>query len=178
MSDGLTSFQQAELHALRAQNRGFELGLTPQDIRGMDWDEFHRLIGVDRPTPAQLALAEHQRQQDSRSTSPATNGTPAPTDVPVPASGPQGIDLTDPEVIRSMTREQLIQHRVEINAANGIRPAAQNTGSPSGGFGRGALSSSNVERPKVSSREDIARGLQAARDAEAARLAWLRTRGV
>jgi hypothetical protein len=167
MSDGLTSFQQAELHARYAHGRAAELGLTAQDIRNMDWNAWHRLISADRPTPAQMALAEYKRQQDSRSASPAPGSTPTPTNVPVTASGPDR--LTDPAFIASLSPEEFARLREQLRAAN----------SPGTGVNRNTghvLNEANVERPKVSSREDIAHGLQAARDAEAARLAWLRGR--
>jgi hypothetical protein len=51
----MTPFQQAELRAYEMQNRAAELGLTAQDIRSMDFDEYCRLFDHSE-TPTQSAL--------------------------------------------------------------------------------------------------------------------------
>lgn len=84
----LTPFQQAQLDAYRMHDRAAELGLTAQDIRSMDWDEYHRVFGIDRQTPAQAAIAAY-RQQDGSETTATTLATPTSAP-PVADEAPHG----------------------------------------------------------------------------------------
>ncbi len=80
-------FSEMQVRAHRDASRAAELGLTAQDIRSMPWDEYNRLFGYDRPTPAEAAKAalEAQHEQAQPPAPAAPQGDPA-----APADAPQG----------------------------------------------------------------------------------------
>lgn len=82
-------FNQMRVDAYHAGNRAAELGLTPQDIATMDWDEYNRLVGKpDRLTPAQMAHRAREAADETRSGASAGNPLPSNAGPPASVSGP------------------------------------------------------------------------------------------
>jgi hypothetical protein len=138
-------FTAAQVTARKVQE---ETGLTLAELAALPLDEWARLQG--RPTPAEAAIAEFNREQDSAQT-PQASTPPAPqppqASPAVPDAGPQGIDPN--------SQEYFLAWRAQRTSHGEGKGIFDSVGSQSDAYtaavraqaGRTAMSQSNVVEP-------------------------------